>query len=151
MSKPAFAVGLLLLTSPTCARTYLLSIDAIRLATDERVETFSLETWGVTFKSVCHVPDDWEITVRGAGIGGLLSGEAGHGVVYLSRTDLPKLKDLALVELSGGIQRARQGTVPPTFHGSAFIQVGYEDQSRTVPLTYRNVRLLPATRCPFAL
>src|SRR4051812_37344816 len=109
------AAPLLLFATPADARPYLLSIHGIALAPSESVQSFSLDTWGVAFRAVCHIPPDWEITVRGAGIGGRLAGEAGHGTVYLRRRNLGELNALALIDLDGPVLLKARGPVPPTF------------------------------------
>lgn len=42
-------------------RSYLLSIGRIPLKDTESIEAFSIETWGVEFKSVCRIPGGWRI------------------------------------------------------------------------------------------
>ena len=58
----------LLLTALLAARTpvaypktYLASITGIKLGTHEFVDEFSIDTWGVTHRAICHFPPGWFI------------------------------------------------------------------------------------------
>lgn len=134
--------------------TYLTSIVGIALGQNQYVGRFSIETWSVKFKAVCYIPNDWQITAGGsAATKGLISGEGGHGVSFLSRSDLGELKGLVLITLTGPIHRRERRTAgairPATFSGYA--SVGASDssqQDRNVRLTSANIRLTPATHCP---
>lgn len=135
-------------------RTYLASIAGVVLGQDQYVNRFSIETWSVEIEAVCYIPRDWQITAGGsAATKGSISGEGGHGVSFLSGSDLGKLKGLALVMLTGSIHRRERRTAgairPATFGG--YVNVGAFDSSqhdRKVRLTSANIRLTPATRCP---
>ncbi len=43
-------------------RRVLLSVDGLHLRPMESIRAFHIETWGVEFLAVCHVPPSWEIT-----------------------------------------------------------------------------------------
>ena len=133
--------------------TYLASITDIPLRKDDRVQGFSISTWGVTVNAVCHVPLGWTITAGGGGVpDGVLSGEGAMGATWLSEASPKALRDLFLVTLVGPVQRrdvGRDGAtffVPATFKGRAF--VWRDDTLHKVRLGYANVRLTPASACP---
>jgi len=59
--------------SPTVAdhpKTFLASIEGVRLRSGESIDKFEIGTWGVGFKALCHIPADWEITAGSFGPGG---------------------------------------------------------------------------------
>jgi len=103
------------------SRTYLVSIEGVRLHEGEGVRSFELRKWGVVYRAVCHVPYDWEITAGSVGPGGKLAGEAGHGTSMVRAGDNKTLRALALVELDGPVQKydipIRDGVRPATFGG----------------------------------
>jgi hypothetical protein len=132
-------------------RTYLASVTGIALGPNEYVDAFAVNTWGVDFIAVCHIPPGWEVRAgRRASPDGVLAGRASHGVTFLGRAHLSQLGGLALIRLPGPVQRTRIGDVPATFSGHA--EIGTygtdDDRHRQVRLSYANVRLVPATRCP---
>ncbi len=137
-------------------QTYLASITGIRLGAKEFVDEFSIDTWGVTHKAVCHFPPGWFINAgSSADPSGQIKGQASMGVTYLNRERLSELKGLVLIDLYTPVQQkdaGRDGTavfVPATFKG--YIQIGTygsDEKRRKVRLTYRNIRLVPADRCP---
>jgi hypothetical protein len=95
--------------------TYLASISGVPLRADEGIDKFEIETWGVDFKAVCHIPFDWEITAGSFGPGGRLSGIAGHGASWLRSRDVKKLHALVLVRLVAPVRKMRFGTGPVSF------------------------------------
>jgi hypothetical protein len=136
-------------------RTYLLSLKAMPVRANEYLDQFTLETWGVDFLAVCHIPAGWDITAgRYGDPGGHLKGVGNIGVAYLDPSHLSNLKAIALVRLDAVQRRAirypnHAGGVPATFGGSGEIgRYGNAEHYRHVRLTYRNVRLAPATQCP---
>ena len=137
-------------------QTYLASITGIRLGANEFVDEFSVDTWGVIHRAVCHFPPGWFITAgSSADPTGLIKGQASLGVTYLNRNRLSELNGLMLVTLDGPVQRkdfGHDGTavfVPATFKGYARIgRYGTDERRRKIRLTYRNIRLVPADRCP---
>jgi len=139
--------------SPDRPRTYLVSVVGLPLETDDSLEAFSFSTWGVTFNAVCHVPPGWTIKAGGSATPqGGLAGEGSLGTTWFRQGNPPELRSLALATLYGPVQPDAMrdadgaGVVPATFTGSA--TVATLDGERTRPLTDRNVRLVPARRCP---
>jgi hypothetical protein len=134
-------------------RTYLVSIVGIPLAPDESVQAFAFATGGVTFDAVCHIPGGWRIRA-GASLtpNGVLEGDGSQGVTWFRSGSPPALRSLVLVTLYGPVQRrdirSRDGSslIPATFGGYATITT--DDGERTMPLSHRNIRLMPARRCP---
>ena len=127
--------------SPT---TYLASI-TVPLTPDDRLESFSFDTWGARILAVCHIPPGWRITAGGsAAPDGVIAGQASHGVTWLN--DTKPLENLVLVSLYGQVRQADEGNVPATFKGKAVLEGS--DHSREVALTHANIRLSPADRCP---
>ena len=149
----AFLLALVLGLSPPVdhPKTFLASI-RIDLLPDERIDAFKIETWGVEFKAVCNIPNDWEITAGSFGPGGRLEGAAGHGASWLRVVDLEQLRALVLVRLVAPVQkrdiRDATGVVPATFQGFASIQSYSTERGRKRKLTFANVRLTPAKSCP---
>ena len=139
-------------SGPEKIGTYLASISGIRLNPGESIDAFTLNTWGVDFRAVCNIPNDWEITAGSHGPEGRLVGAAGHGASQLRTQDLSRMRGLVLIQLLGDVQkvdlRDRTGVVPATFQGFVNVQSGSEDRSRRVKLTYANVKLTPAKKCP---
>ncbi len=43
------------------ARRVLLSVQGLSIPPDDSIRSFHVETWGVNFVSVCHVPPAWEL------------------------------------------------------------------------------------------
>jgi hypothetical protein len=142
------AAAIALLPGPALAKSYLLSLRGISLRADESIERFSLKTWGVEIKAVCHIPADWEITAGQFGPLGRIAGEAGHGATELRRNGLTELQGLAIVELSGPVQLRQQGSVPATFGGDVNVYVGSKSRTRIARLTSANVGLTPTSACP---
>lgn len=131
--------------------TYLVSVVGVPLKPDERIESFSFETWGVTFRAVCSVPPGWRITAGGrATPDGVLQGEGSHGATWFSQSDPKPLKRFVLVTLYAPVQERdivwENGKVPATFSGNATIATVDDDEIQ-VPLTSANIRLTPADRC----
>jgi len=131
-------------------RTFLLSIDRLSIGADESVTEIDLETWGVEFRAVCHIPRGWRVEAGGnATPEGNLRARGTHGVTWLRRNRLQELRNLALVTLRGPVQnldaRVQNGVVPATFKGLVSID---GRSGRTAPLNHLNVRLTPANNCP---
>ena len=125
-------------------RTYLVSIVDIPLSARGRLSSFTIDTWGVEVRAICHIPRGWRVQGGGnATPEGVIAGEGTHGATWLGREDAGELQGLALVRLSLPVQRRAKGPVPATFAGKAVIA-----EERQAQLDYRNVRLAPATRCP---
>ena len=136
-------------------KTYLASITRIPLKPGERIEGFSISTWGVTFTAVCQIPPGWTIKAGGSATPeGVLEGEASLGTTQLSEASPKPLHDLVLITLYGPVQRRDIGKeggsfyLPATFKGHALLSGA--DVERRVRLSYANVRLTPASRCPSA-
>jgi hypothetical protein len=147
----AFAILLTCQAQAAAPKSFLASIEGIQLNDGEGIASFKLRTWGVVFQAVCHVPYDWEITAGSMGPSGRLEGMAGHGASWVRTGDHRTLRALVLITLVGGVQktdiRHSGGVIPATFSGMAFVESG--DRIRKVQLTYANVRLASAKRCPW--
>ena len=132
------------------SRTFLLSIDALQIGPQESLIEFELDTWGVRFRAVCHIPHGWRVEAGGnATPAGRLVGRATHGVTQLSQERLHELRNLVLVDISGAVRftdtPVENGVIPATFKGHVGI-MGRE--GRSVELTQANLRLRPASSCP---
>lgn len=137
---------------PDAPRRYLLSL-AIELRPGERIESFSIDTWGIDVLAICHVPAGWMMTGgRSAAPDGAIEGEGTHGVTWIGRDQLDRLQGLVLVERQGPVTwRAApfdppgSGELPPSFAGHAEIVGG---DGRRVALGEAAIRLTPAEQCP---
>ncbi|USU11942.1 hypothetical protein NF701_15640 [Sphingomonadaceae bacterium OTU29THOMA1] len=132
-------------------RTYLLSVGRIPLADTESVAEFAIETWGVEFISVCHIPRGWRIKVGSSATpNGELEGKGSQGATWFNTGSPKELRDLVLVTLYAPVQPADIGSssngIPATFKGHATISTDDGDVRRR--LSYRNITLTPARRCP---
>lgn len=132
-------------------RTYLLSIGQIPLRNGESIEAFSLETWGVEFRAVCSIPGGWRIKAGSSATpDGSLEGEGSHGATWFATASPRELQRLVLVALHAPVQRADTGSpdngTPATFKGTATIST--DDGNVQRALSYRNIMLTPARRCP---
>jgi hypothetical protein len=142
---------LLLAVAPTQSdqeRTYLASVEGIHLVDKyEMIESFHISSWGVHFLSVCHIPVGWTITAGGSLTPeGLFEGQGGLGVSMPREANPKSFRSLVLVRL-GRVQRRDVGATPATFKGHATAWDG-GDSYRKVTLTYKNIRLVAARRCP---
>ena len=148
---------LMLLAIPTAPvdhpHTYLLSIGDIPLKDTQSIEAFSLDTWGVEFDSVCHIPGGWRIKAGSSATpNGELSGEGSQGATWFDTESPKELRNFVLVTLYDRVQRNDvrsadgNGLVPATFKGNATIET--DDGDLKLALTYKNVTLVPARRCP---
>ncbi len=137
-------------------RTYLASIASLNLTDNEYVDGFAVETWGVTLKAVCHFPPGWSINAgSSADPSGEIKGDGSLGVTYLNRKNLSELTGLVLITLDGPVQTKDAGReggpvfIPATFKGHARVGTyGEDNKSRKIRLDYRNIKLVPADRCP---
>jgi hypothetical protein len=129
-------------------KTYLVSVVGIPLKSSESIESFTISTWGVEFQAVCKIPGGWRIKAgRSATPDGVLKGEGSQGATWFNRGSPPELRHVALVTLYGPIQKNDVRNGPDaTFKGTAIIST--DNGERKVRLTYRNVQLSPARRCP---
>jgi hypothetical protein len=132
-------------------RSYVASISGIALGPNESIDQFKIDTWGVEFQAVCHIPGGWWIEAGGSATpGGSLSGRGSLGATWLDRTALHQLRNLVLVTLYAPVQRidirdtGGHVIIPATFKGYAHVYA----TDRKLPLTFRNVQLVPAKRCP---
>jgi hypothetical protein len=133
------------------SRTYLLSIGRVPLKDAESIKAFSIKTWGVEFRSICSIPGGWRIKAGSSATpNGELEGEGSQGATWFNTASPRELRDFVLVALDGPMQRANIGSpnngIPATFQGTATISTDDADLRRT--LSYRNVTLTPARRCP---
>ncbi|KAJ8138157.1 hypothetical protein OY671_008630, partial [Metschnikowia pulcherrima] len=137
------------------SRTYLASIQGIKLRAKEYVSAFKVDTWGVTFKAVCHIPPGWSIKAGNtASFDGALSGEGSHSITYFDRAHLRESRGLVSISIDGPVQRrvkhTQQSTIPPTFDGAATVGRYAAQGIRNIKLTHANVALVPGSRCPAA-
>ncbi|MBY8825328.1 hypothetical protein [Sphingomonas colocasiae] len=145
---------ILLATAPSHEdqpRTYLLSIGSIPLKETESIEAFHFETWGVHFQSICRIPSGWRIKAGSSATpGGELSGGGSQGATWFNQSSPKELQAFVLVTLYGPVQKEDIGSpdngIPATFKGIATINTDDGDVQR--PLTYKNITLTPAPRCP---
>jgi hypothetical protein len=134
-------------------KTYLASIASIPLKPGDRIEGFSISTWGVTFQAVCQIPYGWTIKAGGSATPeGTLEGEASLGTTWLNEASPKPLHALVLITLYQPVQRRDVGKeggpvyIPATFKGKA--RLWADDAERKVSLNYANILLTPASRCP---
>ena len=129
-------------------RAYLMSLVDVPLGKAESMESFSVATWGVEFNAVCKIPGGWRIKAgNSATPDGIFEGEGSQGATWFNTRSPPELRNAVLITLYGSIQREDVRDGPDaTFKGYAVIST--EDGERKAALTYRNIRLTPATRCP---
>jgi len=131
--------------------TFLASLVDVPLKRGELIESFSIDTWGVEFKAVCHIPGGWRIRAGSAATpNGVLEGDGSQGATWFNRSSPRELRGLVLLTLVGPVQRHDirdpPGAEPATFNGHATLSTDAGD--RKVRLGYRNVRLVAARRCP---
>lgn len=132
-------------------RSYLLSIGRIPLKDTESIEAFSIKTWGVRLRSVCSIPRGWRIKAGSSATpNGNLEGEGSQGATWFNKSSPKELQTFVLVTLYAPVQREDIGSPddgePATFKGTATINTDDGDEQRA--LTYKNVTLTPARRCP---
>jgi len=132
-------------------RSYLLSIRRIQLMDTESIEAFSIKTWGVEFRSVCHIPGGWRIKAGSSATpDGELEGEGSQGATWFNKSSPKELQTFVLVTLYAPVQREDFGSpdngIPATFKGTATISTDKGDVKRA--LSYKNITLTPARRCP---
>jgi hypothetical protein len=133
-------------------KTFVASIEGISLGPNESIDEFQIDTWGVEFKAVCHIPGGWWIEAGSSATPeGSLKGRGSLGATWLNQEGLRELQNLVLLTLYVPVQREdiRDSTdaviIPATFKGRTNV---YGRKGRVIRLTYANVRLVPAQRCP---
>ncbi|HEY1928305.1 MAG TPA: hypothetical protein VGG92_12640 [Caulobacteraceae bacterium] len=133
-------------------KTYLLSVVSIPLKPADKIRAFSIATWGVRFKAVCHIPYGWTIKAgSGAEPGGVLEGSGSNGITWFDKPNPRDLQSFVLVTLSGPVQpndvrfADGRGVRPATFKGHA--RVWNNDAERNVPMNDANIRLVSAKGC----
>ncbi len=128
-------------------RVYLASIVDLPLKPGEQMEGFSIDTWGVQFRAVCHIPGGWRIKAGSSATpNGILEGSGSQGATWFSSRNPAELRHIVLLVLYDDVQRADVANGPDaTFKGHAVIST--DDGERRAALNYRNVRLTPAKRC----
>jgi hypothetical protein len=132
-------------------RSYLLSIGQIPLSDAESIEAFHIKTWGVEFQSVCRIPGGWRIKAGSSATpNGEIEGEGSQGATWFNESSPKELQAFVLVTLYAPMQREDIGSpdngIPATFKGTATISTDDGDVQRA--LTYKNITLSPARRCP---
>lgn len=128
--------------------TYLVSIVDIPLRSGESMESFSIATWGVEFKVVCAIPGGWRIKAgNSAAPDGVLEGEGSQGATWFDQRSPVELRNFVLITLYGPVQADDVRNGPDaTFKGQ--VTISTEEGERKAALTYKNVRLVRAARCP---
>jgi hypothetical protein len=128
------------------AAATLISVHDVAIGDDAYVGGFELAIAGLQVVAVCHVPDDWRITVaHGSPPDSFTSGFAHHGASSLPAPELGRLQRLFLVEPT---RTSAGSTAPKSITG--FLWVGrYGDSSgrRKSPLRPGNIAWEPATGC----
>ena len=153
----ALALILLIFASSTAKAeqpsTWLVSVEGVSLGPNEQVTGFAFETWGVTVKAVCHIPDGWTIRAgRSTTPSGVLEGKGSNGVSWFMDGSPPEFQNLVLIELNGPVQQHDMrssdgsGVFPATFSGQA--NIATDNGERTEALTANNLRLVAADACP---
>jgi hypothetical protein len=131
-------------------KTFLASL-TVPLRKGERLSGFRIDTWGVEFLALCRFPSGWIMRAgRSATPDGVFEGNGTLGATFLDSDS--ELRNLALIRLSGPVQLEaiveRNGQIPATFAGNALLDTPDEDEPRRAKLTYANLLLRPADRCP---
>jgi hypothetical protein len=146
------AASLILAAAPALAdgpKTFLASLTNPRIGSNEYIEGFSIQTWGVEFQAICRFLSGWRVKAGwGPTADGDFDGNATLGATNIRRDRLNDLSGLALLTLEGTVQRRDIGDVPATFKGHWIVGNDDNERKRRPPLTYVNVRLTPAKRCP---
>jgi hypothetical protein len=134
------------------SKIFLMSV-SVDLAPNESLREFAIDTWGIQYEAVCHIPLGWRVEAgASATLDGVTKGEGSHGATWLNRESLNELQDVVLITMFAPVQqddrRDKSGAViiPATFKGKAVVETG--DGERQVALSHRNVRLTPAVGCP---
>lgn len=128
-------------------RSYLLSIGWIPIKPMESVEEFSIKTWGVEFRAVCSIPGGWRIKAgNSATPDGELDGEGSQGATWFNESSPKELRAFVLVTLYAPVQKHDSGLIPATFKGTVTVSTDNAEVRRV--LSYRNITLTPARRCP---
>ncbi|GHH26443.1 hypothetical protein GCM10008023_41040 [Sphingomonas glacialis] len=132
-------------------RSYLLSIGQIPLKDTESIEAFAIETWGLQFQSICHIPSGWRIKAGSSATpNGVIEGNGSQGATWFNHGSPKELRAFVLVTLYAPVQRVDIGSpgngIPATFKGTATISTDDGDLQRA--LSYRNITLTPARHCP---
>ena len=133
--------------------TFLASISGLPVKPNEYVSGISVDTWGVEFRAVCHIPPGWRMTAgNSASPDGTLTGDGSQGVTFLSKERLMELRDLVLINLVVPVQKqevkSATGVLPATFSGHASVGSYGGDEERQLPISYANIALTPARECP---
>jgi len=147
-------IGGLPVAAGAAPRTYLASIQGIALSPNEYVTSFYIESWGVKYRAVCHIPPGWTMKAGGtASFDGGFAGEGAHSISYLDRAHLHELANLVLITLDDPVQRKGIRTTKTdtavTFTGFARVgSYGKSDRTHRARLTYENIQLIAVDRCP---
>jgi hypothetical protein len=129
-------------------RRALLSVEGLKVGTTESIRAFHIETWGVEFLAVCHVPPSWALkSEKFEDPEGYFDGHSDtHG------EPLRQITDMYLIDVYD-YQPLREGDVPASFAG--WVVVGRVQPfdggtRRKQTLTANNFHLRDAPRCPDA-
>jgi len=149
--------SLMLLSSASVAegsiKRVLLSVDGLELRPGEVIRAYHVNTWGVEFLSVCHLPQSWQISSeKFEDPEGRLDGKSDvHGA------PLRKLSDMYLVDVYD-YQTQPKGNPrgsyhPATFSGWATVGTMTDfagGTNRRIALRTANFRIKAAAACPTA-
>jgi hypothetical protein len=119
----------LVISSPTLATDYLLSIEGVPLGHGERIAALRLELANGSFTAVSTIPVDWWVQIEPAPRARLEMGAA-HGVGFLD--DLQLLRNVV---------RLSTDTVPKV-QGSLLIYLTASDTEREVVLSHEQIKLV---------
>lgn len=127
--RAALILIVLAISSPAWAareRTFIASVEGIRVGPKEYVDSFSIDTWGVEIVATFQIPPGWTVTAgSSADPTGTIAGQSSLGVTFLDRSRLKYLKGLVLLRMDGPVQRHAirfvNGELPATFSGKAEI------------------------------
>ena len=133
LAPVVLALVLAAVFAPRAVAANLISIKGVSIGADEHVAGFDLVTDGLDVLAVCHVLDDWTVTVsNGSPPDSHISGVAHNGASSLPATKLDRLRQLFLVEANSHV--ARSVGHPPSITG--FLTLGlYGDGGRFRKLT----------------
>lgn len=149
----AIALTCQLLAFPAVAevRRVLLTVDGLNIPTNQTIRAFHIETWGVEFLAICHLPPSWELkSEKFEDPEGWLDGKAGtHG------EDMKKLSNMYLMDVYD-YQAQPRGDPKGDYHPPSF--AGWVELGRVEPfdggtrrkrtLKADQFRMQDAKRCP---
>lgn len=145
------AVAFACIAEPSSAtvRRVLLSVHGLQLPKKKAVYAFNIDTYGVEYLAVCHLPMGWELrSERSDDFGGYMSGEAD---LHASPLTFTSMYLVDVYDYRSTTVRSGNTEHPASFQG--WVKIGSREQfgdwhGRKVPLRPNNFRLTDARRCP---